>query len=93
MTETEYFELVDRTGRILRSDKRGAIDPDLAPILLRIGANPDAWLNTVSRFASSFHLAAGLAASLRAYAEVLGRNWFVGVSAARMAFASRPQTS
>ncbi len=40
MTAADYFDLVDQSGRILRSDKRGAIDADLAPILLRIGANP-----------------------------------------------------
>ena len=49
MTATEYFDLVDKSGRFLRSDKRGAIDADLAPILLRIGANPEAWIDTVSR--------------------------------------------
>ena len=93
MTETDYFELVDRTGRILRSDKRGAIDPDLAPILQRIGANPEAWIKTVSSFGSSFHLAAGLISSLRNYAELFGRRWFVGLSAARAAFESKPQTA
>jgi len=93
MTETDYFELVDRTGRILKSGKRGAIDPDLAPILRRIGAHPDAWIKTVSGFGSSFHLAAGLMSSLRNYAELLGRRWFVGLSAARAAFESKPQTA
>jgi hypothetical protein len=40
MTEAEYFSLVDLSGRILQSGKRGAVDADLAPILLRIGINP-----------------------------------------------------
>jgi hypothetical protein len=87
MTEAEYFDLVDKSGRILRSGKRGVIDPDLAPILLRIGANPDAWLDTISRFGSKFRLAAGLLSSLRHFADQLGRRWLTGVSAARAAFA------
>jgi len=92
MTATEYFDLVDRSGRILRSDKRGAIDADLAPVLLRIGANPQAWLDTISRFGSRFRLAAGLLSSMRHFAHQLGRRWLTGVAAARIAFAASPQS-
>ena len=87
MTTAEYLDLVDRSGRILRSGKRGAMDADLAPILVRIGANPDAWIETISCFGSRFRLAAGLLASLRRFADQLGRHWFKGVAAARAAFA------
>lgn len=90
MTAAEYFDLVDKTGRMTRSDKRGAIDTDLAPILLRIGVNPDAWLETVSRFGSKFRLAAGLVSSLRNFADRLGRRWLQGTATARAAFASSP---
>ena len=88
MTSAEYFNLVDLSGRMIRSDKRGAIDADLKPILLRIGASPDAWIDTVSRFGCRFHLAAGLLCSLRNFADQLGRRWLKGVASARMAFAS-----
>jgi REP element-mobilizing transposase RayT len=87
MTEAEYFDLVDRSGRLTRLNKRGAIDPDLAPILLRIGANPEAWLETISRFGSKFRLAAGLLCNLRHFANQLGRRWLQGVGTARAAFA------
>jgi hypothetical protein len=90
MTEAEYFDLVDRSGRLTRSGKRGAIDPDLAPILLRIGANPDAWIDTISRFGSIFRVAAGLPSNLRAFARHIGRKWLTGISAAQSAFASSP---
>ena len=93
MTATEYFDLVDKSGRILRSDKRGAIDAGLAPILLRIGANPEAWIDTVSLFASKFRLAAGLVSSLRSFADQLGRRWLTGVAAARASFAVSPPQS
>lgn len=92
MTTAEYIDLVDRSGRMMRPGKRGAIDPELEPILLRIGANPDAWLDTVSRFGPKFRLAAGLASSLRSFAERLGRRWFQGAATARIAFGpTRPQ--
>ncbi|MFW5882647.1 MAG: hypothetical protein ACOCVS_03340, partial [Planctomycetota bacterium] len=32
----DYLELVDQTGRIIASGKRGAIPPHLAPILQRL---------------------------------------------------------
>jgi hypothetical protein len=92
MTPAEYFDLVDKSGRMVRVHKRGAIDADLAPILCRIGANPDAWFETVSRFGSKFRLAAGLVSSLRSFAERLGRRWFQGAATARIAFGpTRPQ--
>jgi REP element-mobilizing transposase RayT len=91
MTEAEYFDLVDKSGRMIRSDKRGAIDADLAPILLRIGANPEAWLETISRFGSQFRLAAGLLHNLRDFADKIGRRWLKGVAIARTAFTVSPQ--
>jgi REP element-mobilizing transposase RayT len=88
MTTAQYFDLVDRSGRMVRSDKRGVIDADLAPILVRIGAKPDAWIETVSRFGSKFRLAAGRVSSLRSFADRLGVRWVQGATAARAAFAS-----
>jgi REP element-mobilizing transposase RayT len=87
LTAVEYFNLVDQSGRMIRSDKPGAIDVNLQPILLRIGANPDAWIETVSCFGSKFRLAAGMLASLRNFGNQLGRRWLKGVGTARMAFA------
>jgi putative transposase len=90
MTTAEYFDLLDKSGRMTRSDKHGSINADLAPILLRIGAKPEAWCETVLRFGSKFRLAAGLVSSLRAFADCLGRRWFQGTSAARIAFCALP---
>jgi hypothetical protein len=90
MTTAEYFDLVDISGRMMRFDKMGVINADLAPILLRIGANPEAWVETVSRFGSKFRLAAGLLSNLRSFADQLGRQWLKGVASARAAFASQP---
>ena len=90
MTASEYFDLVDKSGRMIRSDKRGAIETDLRPILLRIGVNPQAWTETVSGFGDKFSFVAGLLCNLRKFADQLGRRWFKGVAAARTAFALSP---
>jgi REP element-mobilizing transposase RayT len=88
MTAAEYFDLVDMSGRLMRSDKGGVIDAGLAPILLRVGANPEAWVETISCFGSKFRLAAGLLSSLRRFADQIGRRWLKGIATARTAFAS-----
>ena len=86
MSEKEYFILVDKSGRLLHSNKRGAIDADLAPILERIGAKPEAWADTISSFEDKFGLAAGLLENLRKFADQLGKRWFAGLSASRRVF-------
>ncbi len=90
MTETEYYDLVDKSGRMIRSDKPGAIDANLAPILRRIGANPDAWMDTISQFERKFRLAAGLVSHMRLFADHIGSRWLKGLKAARTAFAALP---
>jgi len=87
MTAAEYFDLVDKSGRMIRADRRGAIDAELAPILMRIGAKPEAWIETISRFGTKFRLAAGLLSNLRSFALKLGQRWLTGITAARAAFA------
>jgi hypothetical protein len=90
MTASEYFDLVDKSGRMIRLDKRGAIEANLRPILLRIGVNPQEWAETISGFGDKFGLVAGLLCNLRNFADQLGRRWFKGVGAARKAFALSP---
>jgi hypothetical protein len=90
MTSVEYFDLVDKSARMVRSDKFGVTDVDLLPILARIGANTEAWSETIFHFGSQFCLAAGLLSNLRNFADRLGRRWIKGVAAARAAFAPTP---
>jgi len=91
MTDREYFELVDQSGRMVRSDKAGSIDPELAPLLMRIGANQDRWHETITSFGSRFSLAGGVIGNLRDFAAQLGRRWLKGTTAAQEAFLKIPQ--
>ena len=50
----DYLELVDWTGRIMRSDKRGAMDPALPPILGRLGLERENWNILTTDFESQF---------------------------------------
>jgi REP element-mobilizing transposase RayT len=49
-TFQEYLKLVDWTGRIIRSDKRGYISSSLPPILARLQITPEQWLLNTTQF-------------------------------------------
>jgi hypothetical protein len=92
MTTAEYLNLVSGSARMTQSEMPGVVDPHLVSLMLRIGANPDNWLETVSHFGSQFSVVAGLISSLRSFADQLGKRWFKGVVAANTAFtSSQPQ--
>ncbi len=90
MTAMEYFDLLDKSGRMIQLEKRGAIDAKLDPILMRIGANPQAWTETITGFGDKFSLVVGLVSNLRNFADYLGRRWIKGISEARIAFTLSP---
>ena len=46
----EYLQLVDTTGRMIRTDKRGAIPINLPPILERLSINRQQWLQQSQQF-------------------------------------------
>jgi hypothetical protein len=46
-TIDEYLTVLDTTGRILRAGKRGAIPPELAPILARLDLQVEQWVATM----------------------------------------------
>ncbi len=79
LTRDEYLELVEWTGRQIRSDKRGAIPRELAPILKRMNLDVEGWVELVLGFGSLFwRVAGGIEALVRA-AQRAGRRWFKGV--------------
>ena len=51
---SDYLELVDWTARIVRNDKRGAMDKNLPPLLSRLNITPDHWLTLSSQFEGRF---------------------------------------
>jgi REP element-mobilizing transposase RayT len=50
----DYLELVDWTGRCLRTDKRGSINNDLPPILERLAFDNKNWTTLTTRFETQF---------------------------------------
>jgi len=71
----QYLELLDWTGRAIRTGKSGSIPAHLAPILSRIGLDCHAWCEVVIKFGKVFKRAAGAADQLSAEAERRGSRW------------------
>ncbi|MCB2424839.1 transposase [Thalassolituus alkanivorans] len=86
MRLTDYLELVDATGRIIRSDKRGAIPDSATTILDRLGINSDQWLTMTQQFEECFTTFAGHETSLRTACEKLDYQRPSGLSRCRRAF-------
>jgi len=66
---TDYLELVDLTGRIIREGKRGSIDVSLTPILQRIGLSSKQWMTVTTEFEKHFTTAVGNETSLTNYCK------------------------
>ncbi len=80
---SDYLELVDWTGRAIRSDKRGYIPADIPPVLTRLGWEADNWIETVQHFRRHFYDFVGPADVLAQCSQALGRSWLRGVGACR----------
>ena len=50
----DYLELTDWTGRLIRENKRGAIDSALPPILKRLALDEEAWKTLTTQFERQF---------------------------------------
>jgi hypothetical protein len=90
MTLQTYLELLDWTGRQLRTGAHGVIPQALESILDRLHVSAESWLETVAQFGRRFHRAVGLADHLKAEAQRLGVSWLQGVRSSQVAFVHTP---
>jgi len=74
-----YLELVDWSGRIVRSHKRGAIDDHAPPILIRLGIDPAVWRDAMAIRGNVFGRALGRLDHLRLHAKALGQQRIKGL--------------
>ena len=69
---TDYIELVEWTGKQMRSDKRGAIDENLPPILQRLNFETDNWMYLTNHFESKLKGLVGSVFKLKQACNKLG---------------------
>ena len=71
----DYLTLVDATGRLLRTGRRGKIPPELAPLLARLDVQLDKWLATMRGWRSFIGRAVCAFRTRLARAQALGQQW------------------
>ncbi len=79
----DYLILVDETGRIIRGDKRSAINHKTANILARLHINEESWLKLTTDFEGIFTGAAGTAEHLCEFSEHVGLQRTHGIANAQ----------
>jgi len=89
-TYVDYLQLTDWTGRAVLEDKRGAIPGDMAPILERLGLDPDAWLDTIRHYGQRYYRVVGTEERIRCFSVTLGQRWLRGLNAAQQMYRTMP---
>jgi hypothetical protein len=78
VADEDYIGIVDHSGRVVRSDKPGAIPPDLAPVLERLGVDATRLTTEVQGLGRRFGSVLGGAPQCAAEAARRGTRWVVG---------------
>nr|WP_306174607.1 transposase [Alteromonas stellipolaris] len=81
---SDYLELVDTTGRIIRDDKPGYIHSNYAPILSRLGISQVHWQSLTTRFEKLFSYAAGCETTMRGFKQNTNRQRARGIKNAKL---------
>ena len=84
MTEAEYIDLVDFTGREWHPGKRGAIKADEPPALRKLGLDKDHWTMKVKGFGSAYWRVVGGLEELLEKAKELKQRTLFGIGFARL---------
>jgi len=83
---TDYFELVDWTGRAIRDDKKGYIPKSEPKILHKRGIGAETWLETVGNFTHHFYTYVGPEDKLKTICQQQQKKWLTGIQTCRRLF-------
>ena len=82
----DYLQLMDWTGRQMRSDKRGVMPANLEPLFERLGISTALWVDCVLNFRKWFRSSVGRPKSMEAAAKTRSHNRAISINSARRAF-------
>ncbi len=85
---TDYLQLVDWSGRILREDKKGHIPDHLPDILQRLNIDPKHFIYLSQHFESPFKNLVGNAYHVKQACLELGQQWVHGIRQCEKYFTS-----
>ena len=83
---TDYIELVEWMGRILRDDKRGVINENVPPILERLNIKAKHWVYMTQHFESRFKALVGSVFKLKLACEQIGLRRTPGLASCKKCF-------
>jgi hypothetical protein len=83
---TDYLELVDWTGRILRDDKRGAIPESKPKTLKQLNIDPKQGCYLSQNFESQFKSLVDTSYHIKQACNQLGKQWVHGIRACEKFF-------
>jgi hypothetical protein len=75
----DYLEFTDRTGRSVRSDKKGFIKPETPIILQQLRLDEQAWVETVQSFSTEFHSFSGPESKIKTLCQKQNKSWLKGI--------------
>ena len=78
-TQQDYFDLVDKTGRLIREDKRGFIPAETPTVISQLGIDPNRWLDHIQHFGRRYANAVGSVDQLQAFEGLFHRQWTKGI--------------
>ena len=74
----DYLNLVDWTGRCIRNDNRGAIDPRTPKLMAVLGIAEGEWLPTVTTMQARYEVVMGAPEKMKAHAQSRGGRFYRG---------------
>jgi REP element-mobilizing transposase RayT len=80
---SQYLELVDHTGRMIREDKKGHIPSNLTNILTRLDLDSDGWTEMVNNIESLFSYAVGSPSHITEFGKANMRRAPNGITVAK----------
>jgi hypothetical protein len=83
MSNRQYIELVDFTGRKLKPGKRGKIDAREPSALSKLGLEAEQWTGHVKGIGSGYSRMVGSIEALQAKAPEWKQHWLRGIGYAR----------
>ena len=84
LTQAEYIDLVDFTGREWHAGKRGEIEASAPRALRKLGLNKDHWTNRVKGFGSGYWRVVGELEELIDKAKKMAQRTLFGTGLARI---------
>jgi REP element-mobilizing transposase RayT len=80
ISQRDYLQLIDWTGRQLHPEKSGRVSTKLPPILVRLNVDSRQWIREMNHYGKWYYRAVGSMHAMDMYCQHLGQQWLKGKS-------------